>query len=192
MAETKPFPLVTGFLSLDLVNTEIIRRGRRHDLLTSGIDAGQWLETMKNHNANLDTKLLPELNKKLDQVLYSLHEVRPFLRKGFEQMADGNEVSGQWIAKLEDMIKEAPMSYTLAKEQLLPLPVGPPVKALLSLIAFDALQLFAEKKIDALKRCANPDCVLLFIDESGRRKWCSMKICGNRIKVARHQQRKRQ
>ncbi|HDR6823126.1 TPA: CGNR zinc finger domain-containing protein, partial [Bacillus thuringiensis] len=35
-----------------------------------------------------------------------------------------------------------------------------------------------------------PDCVLLFIDKSGKRKWCSMKICGNRKKVAKFQDRK--
>ncbi|WP_425203523.1 CGNR zinc finger domain-containing protein [Priestia megaterium] len=29
--------------------------------------------------------------------------------------------------------------------------------------------------------------MLLFIDLTGRRKWCSMKICGNRKKVARFQ-----
>ena len=61
---------------------------------------------------------------------------------------------------------------------------------LLSLIAFDVLMLIEENKLRFLKRCSNPDCVLLFIDEGGRRKWCSMKICGNRKKVARFQHRK--
>ncbi|MGX6988867.1 CGNR zinc finger domain-containing protein [Leuconostoc fallax] len=35
----------------------------------------------------------------------------------------------------------------------------------------------------SLGQPANPKCVLLFVDESGRRKWCSIQICGNRHKV---------
>ena len=36
--------------------------------------------------------------------------------------------------------------------------------------------------------CANPDCVLWFLDTSrpGTRRWCSMAACGNRDKAIRH------
>ncbi|WP_121101274.1 CGNR zinc finger domain-containing protein [Litorimonas taeanensis] len=39
-----------------------------------------------------------------------------------------------------------------------------------------------------IKQCANPSCILTFKDtsKSGRRKWCSMEVCGNRAKVATH------
>lgn len=39
-----------------------------------------------------------------------------------------------------------------------------------------------------VRRCANPACVLLFLDlsKSGRRRWCDMATCGNRAKAARH------
>ncbi len=41
---------------------------------------------------------------------------------------------------------------------------------------------------DRLRKCANPDCVLHFQDTSrtGRRQWCSMTACGNRLKARRH------
>jgi len=42
-----------------------------------------------------------------------------------------------------------------------------------------------------IRRCANPRCVLYFRDSSRtrRRRWCSMAVCGNRMKVAAHVRR---
>ena len=39
-----------------------------------------------------------------------------------------------------------------------------------------------------IRKCANPRCVLYFRDGSRarRRRWCSMAVCGNRMKVAAH------
>jgi len=44
-----------------------------------------------------------------------------------------------------------------------------------------------------VRRCADPDCVLLFHDvsKSGRRRWCDMATCGNRSKAAAHYRRTR-
>lgn len=40
----------------------------------------------------------------------------------------------------------------------------------------------------SIRKCANPRCRLYFRDRSraGRRRWCSMAVCGNRMKVAAH------
>ncbi|MBO1003918.1 CGNR zinc finger domain-containing protein [Pseudogracilibacillus auburnensis] len=53
------------------------------------------------------------------------------------------------------------------------------------------MELLATNKLSKILRWANPDCVLLFSDTSRRRKLSSMKICGNREKVTRHQQQKK-
>lgn len=44
-----------------------------------------------------------------------------------------------------------------------------------------------------IRRCANPRCVLLFLDvsKSGQRRWCDMATCGNRAKVSAHYARRR-
>ena len=75
---------------------------------------------------------------------------------------------------------------------LMPVPVGTAENALISLVALDALKLISSEQLRYIHRCANPECILLFIDTRGRRKWCSMKICGNRSKVTRHQRQKAQ
>ena len=42
--------------------------------------------------------------------------------------------------------------------------------------------------------CASEDCAWLFLDTSKNhtRRWCDMKTCGNRVKVSRHYERKKQ
>jgi predicted RNA-binding Zn ribbon-like protein len=59
------------------------------------------------------------------------------------------------------------------------------VPSILSEIARDAILLLSSPTRTRIKRCARPDCTLLFIDESrsGRRRWCSMLACGNRAKT---------
>ncbi|MDT7806162.1 MAG: hypothetical protein QOI78_9595 [Actinomycetota bacterium] len=44
-----------------------------------------------------------------------------------------------------------------------------------------------------LRPCANPDCRLFLIDHSkpNSARWCSMAVCGNRMKARRHYQRTR-
>ncbi|MDD7969322.1 CGNR zinc finger domain-containing protein [Actinomycetospora lemnae] len=45
-----------------------------------------------------------------------------------------------------------------------------------------------------LRPCANPECRLFLLDRSraNSARWCSMKTCGNRLKVRRHHQRHRE
>ncbi|WP_328457531.1 MULTISPECIES: CGNR zinc finger domain-containing protein [unclassified Amycolatopsis] len=44
-----------------------------------------------------------------------------------------------------------------------------------------------------LRPCANPECRLFLIDHSkpNSARWCSMAVCGNRMKARRHYQRSR-
>ena len=51
-----------------------------------------------------------------------------------------------------------------------------------------AMVTLLETRVDRIRRCSNPDCVLWFLDTSrpGTRRWCSMASCGNRAKAIRH------
>ena len=57
---------------------------------------------------------------------------------------------------------------------------------LLAAIARSGAELLSEGASQNLKQCSNPDCRILFYDDSRthRRRWCSMALCGNRNKVA--------
>ncbi len=64
--------------------------------------------------------------------------------------------------------------------------------AALAAIAADAIALITDpKKRQTLRRCANPNCSMLFLATNKRRMWCTANICGNRARVARHYERTR-
>ena len=175
------FPLLCGHLSLDLVNTEVVRRGQRIDLLPSARELNDWLQAVGLSDL-WDGQHAEAMH---DSLLVMRHE----LRWHFETIAEQQTIPPSLVQQLEAYIERAPFTYRLVDGKLRALPVGEPSAMLQSLIALDVLKLIADDKLRRLKRCANEDCVLLFLDESGRRKWCSMKICGNRQKVAQFQQR---
>lgn len=60
---------------------------------------------------------------------------------------------------------------------------------LLAAIEASSFGLFIDRReARRLKCCPGGDCGWLFVDETGngRRRWCSMELCGNRTKVRRH------
>jgi predicted RNA-binding Zn ribbon-like protein len=60
-------------------------------------------------------------------------------------------------------------------------------------IASSLANFLAQDDPHRLRTCANDGCREVFIDRSptGRRRWCDMRVCGNRAKVARHRSRAR-
>jgi predicted RNA-binding Zn ribbon-like protein len=60
--------------------------------------------------------------------------------------------------------------------------------AVRAILAWDALRIASPGR---LRACANPDCRLFLIDRSkpNTARWCSMAICGNRMKARRHHRR---
>ena len=59
-------------------------------------------------------------------------------------------------------------------------------------VAADAVSLLADPtRMARLHRCPGRDCGWVFLDMSGRRRWCSMATCGSREKMRRMYARKR-
>lgn len=60
-------------------------------------------------------------------------------------------------------------------------------------VARDAVVLLSSPVFTRVKECENPECSLLFFDESQarRRRWCSMERCGNLAKLATYRSRPR-
>ena len=58
-------------------------------------------------------------------------------------------------------------------------------------IAKSAADLLIPPELE-VRLCKAPDCAWLFLDKSRNRsrRWCDMKVCGNRQKARRHYQRK--
>jgi predicted RNA-binding Zn ribbon-like protein len=60
-------------------------------------------------------------------------------------------------------------------------------------VAVDAMALLADPaRLERVRRCPGPACGWLFLDASGRRRWCSMSTCGSRVKMRRLYARRRE
>jgi predicted RNA-binding Zn ribbon-like protein len=69
-----------------------------------------------------------------------------------------------------------------------------PLEGVLATIARDAIELMSGPDLERVRQCGAPSCSVLFVDTSrpGKRRWCSMNRCGNRMKKAAFRQRLRQ
>ena len=58
-------------------------------------------------------------------------------------------------------------------------------------IARSAADLLVSTELSYVRRCASDDCAWLFLDKSKNhgRRWCEMRVCGNRDKARRYYQR---
>jgi len=69
-----------------------------------------------------------------------------------------------------------------------------PVRRALAAVALDAARMLGTPAEAArIRVCASPTCSARFYDRSpaGRRRWCSMALCGNEAKARRHRERAR-
>ena len=132
------FPLISGNISMDLVNTEVVRHGTRHDLLTNTEHVLAWFDTLTKEEVILEDQFSEDIEQWADDALTRLREVRSFLRDVYEKMADTKELSSKSITHLELLIKKAPLTYQLNDNMLMPVPVGTAENALISLVALDA------------------------------------------------------
>jgi predicted RNA-binding Zn ribbon-like protein len=67
-------------------------------------------------------------------------------------------------------------------------PPPPSVAGLLAPILWSAGDLLTGPHLRRVRQCANDKCLWLFLDlsKTGNRRWCSMRMCGNRAKAHRH------
>jgi predicted RNA-binding Zn ribbon-like protein len=70
---------------------------------------------------------------------------------------------------------------------------GDPVDGAIARLSESIARELIQGDTSRLRICENPQCRWVFKDTSrtGKRKWCSMRSCGNRAKVARHRARRR-
>lgn len=70
------------------------------------------------------------------------------------------------------------------------LPANCGLEAPLLAAAWSAAGLLTSDDLRAVHACPGSGCGWLFLDQRGRRRWCSMAMCGNRAKVRRFSARR--
>ena len=110
----------------------------------------------------------------------------------FSILADGESVREQDFAALRDAIAEAPARRQLVRSEATYawriVDLRPTAAHLLAPVLWSAGDLMLNLTYVRVRRCANDECLWLFMDRSkaGTRRWCDMASCGNRAKARRH------
>jgi predicted RNA-binding Zn ribbon-like protein len=184
---------------LDFINTRFPVDGKQVDLLKEFSDVLDWLV-----KAGLQSREEAEEYGRRwgsggegDTVVTAARALRSALLAMIERVRAGEDVSEQDLEHVNHLLKERVITTRLvrgengfARESKAS--IQKPVD-LLSPVAEAAVDFFSQYELRLVKKCENPDCVLLFYDNSrnGTRRWCSQKTCGNRMKVAAFLERRK-
>lgn len=191
--------LIGGHPALDFLNSILAPHEEVLDYLYNGATMREWVGTSKIFPANL-VKASLELSK--PQMNRLAREAR-VLREAFRQiLLQRNQNGDKGLAPRD--LKCINMWLLRNPPQLLLMEEGATQKlrfcrspttstTLLGELAAHCADLLANQPPQQIHQCENPVCTLWFNDiKSGsRRRWCSMAICGNRMKVAAHRARYR-
>jgi hypothetical protein len=104
-------------------------------------------------------------------------------------LGDGAALGGGWI-ELGAYCAAAGAALALA---LRAAPAADPAAHGLGLIARDAARMLTPAEAGRIRICGSDTCSARFYDRSpaGRRRWCSMRGCGNEAKARRHRARRK-
>jgi len=171
---TDPRALPDEPLALDLVNTEFLPDGTLVDLLATVESTRAWLTA-----AGLDQAA----SGNPGPTRAALRQARTAIRDALagRGTAPLNGVLGHGCVRLSVSAGPVPLRTLDADD-----PAWQPAV----MAAANLLDLL-EQAPDRIKHCENPACVLWFFDttRNGTRRWCSMAVCGNRMKARRHYDR---
>ncbi|QVJ02928.1 CGNR zinc finger domain-containing protein [Nocardiopsis eucommiae] len=114
------------------------------------------------------------------------------LRAGLRAALDGTAADPHALARADTVLAELPLLASLDRT-LVPDPELSPARRACAVLALDWVRLATTGEVVRLKRCAEHTCLWVFWDGSKNqsRRWCSMRVCGNRTKSRRHTAKER-
>jgi predicted RNA-binding Zn ribbon-like protein len=192
------FLFVGNHLLLDFINTRPVQDGRATELLQGIGDVLRWfvaaelLTCSEAENLQRKWKRIPQAAA----LPHTLQHWREMLRKSVSEWQRTARLSDAALDEINRKLALLPMRTGLRKKS------GGGIGAvtyfapecpedLFAPLAQSAADFFVSTDRTRVRQCDN--CVLLFLDTSkkGTRHWCSMRLCGNRAKVAAYAERKR-
>jgi predicted RNA-binding Zn ribbon-like protein len=129
-----------------------------------------------------------------DHELAMAHDLRAALHAAFAAIARGATPPPAALRLLTETNAAAAAASRLAPHDgawALDWPARDPRRVRFA-VSVDAIALLGDpQRLARVRLCPGRDCGWLFLDASGRRRWCSMATCGSREKMRRMYERRR-
>ena len=193
----KSYRWTSGSLPLDFLETLGSRpSGFTRESLNSYADLVTWGEDVGLIEGDAAERLTKEAAANPLESAKVLKRALAF-REGayqvFASVAEGSRPSEEELAILTSGLRDA-----VVKSSITPttdgFTLGWPgtdrsLDGILWPLVWSTFELLTSKDLAQVRRCAARECGSVFVDTSKNhsRRWCDMKSCGNRAKVARHQ-----
>lgn len=175
MAKDFGSEFIAGGPALNFVDTFGNRGGEGRERLIDIVALGEWLTQAKLSGASPFVLA--------DTHLDDARSLREAIFRCCLCVIDNRPMGREDVDLLNHAATQMPLRPQLRDGNLL-LVGANPLKAALSVLAEDALNLIASPRSARIRQC--PGCAMVFEDTSrpGRRQWCSSSSgCGNRAKV---------
>jgi predicted RNA-binding Zn ribbon-like protein len=192
---SKRFKLLAGHPVLDFANTLDYRYEpeKRIELLESPadlIDFGRQSSLLMG----VEIRALDCTRQKTDQIVDAGRDLRETIERIFSSAADDKRVSDSDLKMLNSWVAQAAAQRKLEKQKSSFVWTWKPTNSLnliLWRIAYEAADLLVSPECRFVRRCDAASCRWLFLDKSKNhsRRWCDMKICGNREKARTYYRR---
>jgi predicted RNA-binding Zn ribbon-like protein len=193
------FLFVGNQLALDFLNTKPILESAPVELLGNAAALERWLIASGVVTSGKNRTLVRAWrnSRRAEAFAHKLIAFRERLRTGVLQLEAGTLPGDAFLAEVDMLLQEHPQRISLRKEgsrvvrgvffePKKPEDVWAPIVAATA-------ELLSELEPSRIRQCESESCVVHFYDTSkkGSRRWCSMNICGNKLKVAAYQRRRR-
>ena len=177
--------------AIDFANTDVVMEGKPVDLLEEASDVVLWLE--ESHLCEKTEGGTPAPPRRL---IDEARAYRGLLRQGIAQFARRRRLSADLVGKTNEYLRRCVSTRELQED-------GKKYRSLTSWrlqnaedflvpIAESFTRVVTEADPARIRKCRNPDCVLYFLDTSkgGNRSWCSLDLCGNKLRMAASRRRR--
>ena len=191
------FLFVGNQLAMDFLNTRPVQNGEAMELLPDFSALLRWFQAAGLLNSRAVAKLQLQWGESAvaRRTLDAMRQFREKLRKEILAWEGGADVHRATVEELNQLMAAHPMLNKLQATGNAPTlrpwfePHHP--EDLFAPLAHSAANLLATADRDRVRKCGQ--CILHFYDTSkkGTRHWCSMRLCGNRLKVAAYAARQR-
>jgi predicted RNA-binding Zn ribbon-like protein len=188
--DVAPEPAADEELFVDFINTVELTDGVPEDNLPDADALRAWLV-----ERDLCGGRRPVAD--VERALPAFRELRTLLHDTTGRLADGKAPSQAQLRGLNRVLREGVHYHQLRAtdggSRFTVGQVGDELAQARATIAGSLAHYLADHDVGRIRVCANDGCRWRFVDRSpaGRRRWCDMRTCGNRAKVARHRARAR-
>ena len=191
------FLFLGNLLVLDFLNTRPVSNNEPLELLPDFGALLNWFRAAGVIDSGAVTRLEHwERSPTASRVMRAMRSLREKLRKEVLSWEQGTSVQGGTLHELNQLLAKYPMRAKLlgGKKSSLRMQLYCEARKpedLFAPVVHSAAILFSAIDRSRVRKC--DQCVLHFYDISkkGTRRWCSMQLCGNRLKVAAYAARKR-